>query len=91
MYPIDGMRCPAPQAKAALSTERHNFFLPATGTNKLAIALLWVTAAEHLLNHFPRPLILWVLPQKFVEPITKDLFETLQPDPSAHNHPEILP
>ena len=86
LYPINGVRCAASQAKARLSTECNDSLFVAVRTPIFAIASGRITTAQHLLNHTADPLILWVLAQETLQVIPKDLPEMVQREPWSDRH-----
>jgi hypothetical protein len=86
LYPTNGVRCAASQAKAHLSTECNDSLFVAVRTPIFAIALGRITTAQHLLNHTAAPLTLWVLAQETLQVIPKDLPELVQREPWSDRH-----
>ena len=88
--PVNRVRGPTPEAKAALATEGDDLLVATMWADKLSITILRIATAEHLLDCRARALILWIETKKFPKPIVKDQFKGLKCRARELNHAESL-
>ncbi len=90
VHPVDGVRCAAPQAETALSTEGDGFLRLATWAHKLAVAVILIATAEHLLDDLACGIVFRVLTKELGKPLTEDQLKCLKGGWLRLNHPDIL-
>ena len=84
------MRCSPPDTKSALAAEGDHLLLTTMWADELTVTILLIATTKHLLNGVPRSFRFWILAQKLLKPIAKDLFEGLKRGWLRLNHPGIL-